>query len=104
MWITSGVPSVRRGSLPNVFVEKGKHVGVPNVHAEMEEVVPIDRVADGRIDLQAMQLTEVITASAQKNASARGLALRWISLRSANPVEIRSRTTGTSSYRPGLVR
>src|SRR5712692_12066391 len=29
------------GSPAHVFVQEGEHVGLPNIHAEMEEVVPI---------------------------------------------------------------
>lgn len=56
--VTSG------GSLRHVFVQKAKHVGLPNIHAEIEEVVSIvKRVTDWRIDLQAMWLTDLLAAS-----------------------------------------
>src|SRR5271165_2819413 len=74
MWITSGCHPSPAGSLPHVFVEKGKHVGLPNVHAEMEEVVAIvHRVADGRVDLQAMWLTDLLAAGVQHLAGREGV-------------------------------
>jgi hypothetical protein len=38
--------------LLHVLVEEGEHIGLPNVHAEMEKVVPIVHcMTDRRIDL-----------------------------------------------------
>ena len=50
--------SLEGGSPARVFIQKGKHVGLPYAHAEMEKVVPlVHGGADWRIDLQAMRLT-----------------------------------------------
>jgi len=50
----------------HVFVQKGEHVGLPNAHPEMDEVVPIvHRVPDGRIDLQTMRFADPLAAGVQ---------------------------------------
>ena len=47
------------GSLPHVFVQKGEHIGLPDVYSEMKEVMPsVNRLPDGRIYLQTMHSTD----------------------------------------------
>ena len=58
----------------HVFVKKSKHVGLPNVHAGMEKVVAIVlRVANRRIDRQAMRLPELLAAGVQHLAGREGV-------------------------------
>ena len=49
---------------------------LPDVHTEMEEVVPIvHRVADGRVDFQAMRLPRVLAAGIQHLARREGVII-----------------------------
>jgi hypothetical protein len=61
-----GILILPAGSPSHVFVQKGEHIGLPNAHPEMNEVVPIvHRVPNGRIDLQTMRFTDLLAAGVQ---------------------------------------
>src|SRR5450759_4537742 len=76
MWNVSGLADdpFTEGSLPHVFIQKGEHVGLPDVHPEMKEVMPIvDRLPDGRIDLQTMRFPDLVAAGIQHLAGREGV-------------------------------
>ena len=53
-------------SFPPVFIQKREHVGLPSAHAEIEQGVPlVGRVPDGRVDLQAVRLVELLKPRVQ---------------------------------------
>src|SRR5882724_8838543 len=57
------------GSLPHVFVQKGEHIGLPDVYSEMKEVMPsVNRLPDGRIYLQTMHSTDPLATGVQQFA------------------------------------
>src|SRR5882724_10466161 len=60
--------------LPHVFIQKGEHVGLPDLHPEMKEVMPIvNRFPDGRIDLQTMRFPDLLAAGVQHLAGRQGV-------------------------------
>src|SRR5579862_8334293 len=52
--------------LSHVFVQKGEHVGLPDFHPEIKEVMPIvNRLPDGRVDLQTMRFPYLLATGVQ---------------------------------------
>src|SRR5216683_4476296 len=57
------------GSPAHVFVQKGKHIRLPNAHAEKGKGVPVvGRLPDWRVDLQQMRFTELLQPRVQRLA------------------------------------
>jgi len=52
----AGIASLIAALLPHVLIQEGKHIGLPNAHAEEREIVPVIRcAADWRVNLQAVR-------------------------------------------------
>src|SRR5258706_3589674 len=67
------------GSSPHVVVQKCEHVWLPDVHAEMKEVIPIvNRLPDGRIDLQTMRFSDLLATGVQHLSGREGVIVRSV--------------------------